>query len=255
MNGNIFHSSTLKLITFFISFIFVFFITVSLTSGLSDSESTENTSLAVDAIISDKRGRFPLIIIDPGHGGRDGGASSEGGALEKDINLQISNMISRLSTAYGIDCMLTRDKDEMLGSELSGNKKKMKDLKCRVNLANSSDNCIFVSIHQNKFPQKKYSGLQVYYSRNSVYSKPLAEKIQSTVKKNIQTDNDRVVKPASSSIYVLDNVKCPAVLVECGFLSNDAEAKLLSDTDYQKKLSACIFTAVFNYLQEYSNEK
>ncbi len=252
MNKNIFNNRTLKLLSPLLCFVLVFFSTVAITSGIPDAKSTGEY---VDAVIVQKSSVFPLVIIDPGHGGRDGGASSDDGALEKDINLQISKIISRLSSAYGIDCMLTRNKDEMLGSELPGNKKKMKDLKSRVSIANSNDNCIFVSIHQNRFPQKKYSGLQVYYSKNSLYSKPLAEKIQTSVRKNIQPQNDRVIKQASSSIYVLDNVKCPAVLIECGFLSNDTEAKMLSDSEYQKKLSACIFTAVFNYLQEYSNEK
>ncbi len=251
MNKYTVNSHSLKVISFFFCFILVFLLTLSGTSGLPDSESTEQTALAVDEVIISKGRAFPIVVIDPGHGGRDGGASSASGTLEKDINLQLGKLLERISTAYGLECIMTRQSDEMLGSELPGNKKKMKDLKSRVNTANSVGDCVFISIHQNKFPQKKYKGLQVYYSRNSSDSKPLAQGMQQNVRQYVQPDNDRVIKQASSNIYVLDNVRCPAVLIECGFLSNDEEARLLCDRDYQKKLTAAVFSALFNYLQEY----
>ncbi len=251
MNKYSVNSQTLKIISFFVCFVFVFFSTLSLTSGLPPAENTVQTAVEVDKVIKESRGIFPVIVIDPGHGGRDGGASSDNGVLEKDINLQISALISRLCGAFGFECVMTRTEDVMLGEELAGNKRKMKDLKSRVNTANSLSDCIFISIHQNKFPQKKYSGLQTYYSKNSPLSKQLAQSIQTAVKQNLQSDNDRAVKPAGSSIYVLDNIIHPAVLVECGFLSNDGEVLLLCDSVYQKKLSASVFSALFNYLQEY----
>ena len=98
----------------------------------------------------------------------------------------------------------------------------------------------------NKFPVAKYSGLQVYYSQNDAFSKDLAEAVQNTVRENLQAENSRKVKKAGSEIYVLDNAACPAVLIECGFLSNPEELAKLKDENYQKRLAVCIFAALAN---------
>ena len=108
----------------------------------------------------------------------------------------------------------------------------------------SYENAVFVSIHMNKFPVEKYSGLQVYYSRANEASRDIAESIQNKTADFLQSENKRKIKPADSSIYVLDNLEIPAVLVECGFLSNRAEAALLSTAAYQDKLACIIYAAV-----------
>ncbi len=245
---------TKKIISFFVCFIIIFFSVIKSTCGLPE-EDTEQTALLADSVAVSSVPTLPTVVIDPGHGGIDGGASSKSGVVEKEVNLQIGTVLYRLCNAFGIGCVMTRYDDRMLGQEQDGAKRKMKDLRYRVNTANSYPDFIFVSIHQNKFPIEKYSGLQVYYSKNILGSYELAKSMQDCVKNTLQPQNTRAVKPSASSIYVLDNIRCPGVLVECGFLSNNAEAALLADATYQKKLSCCIFSSIFNYISDETNEK
>lgn len=220
---------SMRLTAFGLSFIFVFFAVARLADMRTDT-----------AVFSDDVNKsLPTVVIDPGHGGMDGGAVSDSGILEKDINLQISQRIAAIYKTMGVSCVLTRNEDIMLNGDETKHKK-LHDLKARVSIARNAENCIFLSIHQNKFPQKQYKGLQVYYSRHDPRSQIIAEKIQSAVRNELQTDNVRQVKQATSAIYVLDNLQCPAVLVECGFLSNDEETFHLISDEYQKSLSALI---------------
>ncbi len=212
-----------------------------------------HTDIQADVLPSDDRS-FPVLVIDAGHGGIDGGATSSDGILEKDINLQISKKLARLASAYGIKCVMTRCDDELLGSSSGYGSRKLRDLQARVDIAKENGNCFFVSIHQNKFPIEKYSGLQVYYSPNNDFSQILARNIRDCTRTYLQSDNNREIKRATSSIYVLNNISSPAVLVECGFLSNRSEASLLCDEIYQKKLCAVIFGAAVNSLTEYENK-
>ena len=124
----------------------------------------------------------------------------------------------------------------------------MLDLAARLKIAKETPNSIFVSIHMNAFPQTQYSGLQVYYSKNDASSKKIADLIQSNVKKYLQSSNNRKTKSATSSIFLLDRLETPAVLIECGFLSNDEECKLLSTNEYRKKLSFVIFCSLMDYI-------
>lgn len=190
-----------------------------------------------------------VVVIDPGHGGMDGGAVSSDGTVEKQINLEISQKLCSIFLLSDVSCVMTRSDDRMLYDESQTSNKKLSDLKYRVNLAKTFEKPIFLSIHQNKFPVKKYSGLQVYYSKNNPDSKVLADIIQDNTKTYFQTENNRITKKAGSSIYVLNNLDVPAVLVECGFLSNDNEAKLLKDPEYQKKIAFTIFVSVMEFLQ------
>lgn len=196
---------------------------------------------------------LPVLVIDAGHGGIDGGASSDSGVLEKDINLEISKKLCRLAESIGIRCVMTRCEDEMLTLPNDSRSKKLADLKRRVQIAEECGDCVFVSIHQNKFPQKSCSGLTVYYSKNDAFSQTLAQSIQKYVKQRLQPDNNRPIKQADSAIYVLDNISSPAVLIECGFLSNDEECRLLCTDIYQKKLVCAVFGAIFNSLQDNAN--
>lgn len=197
---------------------------------------------------------YKTIIIDAGHGGEDGGAVSfDGTILEKDINLDIALKLFDLLRMTGFDVVLTRSNDVLLASEKVTSSKKRSDLMRRVEIANEYDKPLFISIHQNKFEIEKYNGLQVYYSHNSNESKSIAEAIQKDVKHFLQSNNNRKVKQAGSSIFVLDRIECPAVLVECGFLSNKEELNLLADDLYRRKLSFVLYTAIVNYLYTQPN--
>lgn len=191
------------------------------------------------------------IVIDPGHGGEDGGAISESGVLEKDINLSISNNTSELFYLLGFDVTQTRSTDEALSTEgKSVRQRKVADMKKRLSIFNSSDENTIISIHQNKFTESKYSGTQIFYSPNNDRSKILAEKIKISVKKLLQKDNERECKKSDSGIYLLKNTKNPAVIVECGFISNSDECAKLLDSTYQKQMA---FSIVSGFLDYYNN--
>lgn len=198
---------------------------------------------------------FPLVIIDAGHGGEDGGAIGKNGIYEKDLNLLIATDLKDMLSAEGIDTIMTRETDIMLYDKNSDYKgrKKMLDLNARLKIAESYENCIFVSIHMNSFPEEKYSGLQVYYSPNHQSSVLLAESIQKNVSKYLQSENSRSVKKAGSNIYLLDRIQSPAVLIECGFISNYEECELLSSKEYRQKLTLLIFCGICEYISQYSS--
>ena len=187
------------------------------------------------------------VIIDAGHGGRDGGASTEDGVLEKHLNLAVAKKVQALLSCVNVNVVMTRENDIMLADEDSSHKKR-DDLNARLHMADAYENCVFVSIHMNKFPVAKYSGLQVYYSKNNEESRWLAEVIQAKAGEFLHGGNSRTVKAADDSIYILHNIKVPAVLVECGFLSNPEEAALLQTEAYQNKLAALICASVLEYL-------
>lgn len=189
-------------------------------------------------------GKMPTVVIDAGHGGFDGGAVSANGVVEKDINLSVAVYLDSFFSAGGYDVVMTRTDDTLLSSPNHTGSKKRSDLFGRVETAQKYDNPVFISIHQNKFEIPKYKGLQVYYSKNAPQSEIIAKNIQRYARENIQPENNREAKPAGSSILVLDKLKIPAVLVECGFLSNPDEAKLLSDDAYRRKLAFVIYLAV-----------
>ena len=188
------------------------------------------------------------VIIDAGHGGRDGGASTEDGVLEKDLNLAVAKKVQSLLSLADVNVVMTRETDVMLADDSSSHKK-LDDLNTRLHMADDYENCIFVSIHMNKFPVEKYSGLQVYYSKNNAQSKILADTIQEKTASVLQLGNARITKASDSSIYILHNIKVPAVLVECGFLSNREEAALLQKEEYQNKLAAVIASSVLDFLR------
>jgi N-acetylmuramoyl-L-alanine amidase len=231
----------IKLLGFGLCLIFVFYV-------FMQSSGAPVSSQAVIGLIKECDVTSGVcVLIDPGHGGADGGASSDSGILEKNINLDISQKLYAVLKTLGIRCEMTRYDDIMLDGGASSHKK-MHDLKNRVLASKQYGNCVFVSIHQNKFPQKKYSGTQVYYSKNDPASETLAKLIQSSVCENLQPENTRQIKKATSSIYILDNINCPAVLTECGFLSNDNEAVKLTEQSYQKQLACAITAGIVKFL-------
>lgn len=202
----------------------------------------------IDDVLAEPETELPIVIIDAGHGGIDGGAIGASGAVvEKDLNLDIALRISDMLSAAGIPNILTRSDDVLLESPGSSSKKNG-DLAARKKIAESYKNAVFVSIHMNSFPIQKYSGLQVYYSPNNEKSRELASLIQTDIAKTLQPENKRKIKVASSSIYLLDNLKCPAVLVECGFLSNPEECARLSDEEYRRETALSITCSICKYI-------
>lgn len=237
-------AESLKLVLFFALFAALCTALSLFGNALSHSRDTVRSSSGV--------GNFekpPTVVIDAGHGGFDGGAVSADGIAEKDINLAIAEHLRLFFAVGGYDVVMTRSGDSLLSSPNHTGSKKRSDLFGRVETAQKYDNPLFISIHQNKFEIPKYRGLQVYYSKNAPQSEIIAKSIQSYARENIQPENNREAKPAGSSILVLDKLKTPAVLVECGFLSNPDEARLLSDDTYRRKLAFVIYLAVNDCLR------
>ena len=188
-----------------------------------------------------------IVVIDAGHGGEDGGACANG-VVEKDINLAVSTMLKCFFDVSGFGAVMTRSDDRLLYKSGEENNKKRFDLLNRVAFADEYDDAVFISIHQNKFEIPKYKGLQVYYSANNPNSSVIARLIQDNTVKYIDNSNKREVKEADYRIRVLDMLEKPAVLVECGFLSNPDEALLLTDAQYQKKLAFVMYLSLIEYL-------
>ena len=195
-----------------------------------------------------------IILIDPGHGGIDGGATSKSGVVEKNINLSIALKLREILRAKGYKVLMTRQEDVGLYSDKGRIRdKKIEDLNNRCKMKAESNCDMFISIHQNKFEQSQYYGAQVWYSRNQK-SRILAQIIQRNLREDINNNNKRVEKPANNSIKVL---RCydtmPSVLVECGFLSNpDEEQKLITD-EYQRKIAESIAKSVDEYFESGEN--
>ena len=193
----------------------------------------------------------PIIIIDSGHGGEDGGATGVDGTLEKDINLSISNKLKEFFLQGGFEVKTVREEDKSVCDDglQTVKERKKSDIHNRLDMINSDQRNIAISIHQNKFEQSKYSGTQTFYSPNGDDSKALADCIQKAVVAFLQPDNTRECKKADKNIYLLYNAKVPSVIVECGFLSNEAELNKLKDSDYQNKMAYSIY---FGFLQYYN---
>ena len=193
------------------------------------------------------------IVIDAGHGGEDGGTSSAAGVLEKDLNLSVAFALRDLLEAAGVPVVMTRTEDKLLydrNVDFQG-RKKVLDLAARrivaektaAAAAKSGGTSLFISIHMNAFPAPQYSGMQVWYGAGHPLSAEVAGSIQAA-SSAIMPDNHRRIKAAGSNIYLLDRIKSPAVLVECGFLSNPAEAERLAREDYQRAVAAVVFAGV-----------
>lgn len=191
------------------------------------------------------------IILDAGHGGMDGGTSAADGTKEKDINLSIAKKLNALLTASGYKTVMLRNDDALIGdNSLSTIRaRKVSDIRKRLEIAESYSESILLSIHQNYYSVPKYSGTQVFYSTNSPQSKILAQSIQDSVVAMLQPDNNRKIKPVGSNIYLLYNCTIPAVMVECGFLSNINEAEKLKTDSYQTQMALSIMQGILNYLE------
>ena len=193
------------------------------------------------------------VIVDAGHGGDDGGAIGIDGTVEKDINLDIALKLEKILNFYGFNVIMTRTQDVMTCDDGldSLRKRKISDIHNRFELMRKNPDAIFISVHQNKFEDSSQHGTQVFYSGNDERSKELAEAIQTSVTLTLQRKNDRVVKKSGSGIYLLYHAKIPAVLVECGFISNSDEVKKLKDESYRMKLAILIADGLLKYLSNH----
>ncbi len=202
---------------------------------------------AVDA--SAETNSFKTVIIDAGHGGIDGGTSADDGTVEKDINLQIAHKLNNILQAMGVKTVMTRTEDVSIHDENAKTirQQKVSDLKNRLNIINNTDNAVYVSIHQNHYSSAKYKGAQIFYSKNNMLSHTLAESIRLPIVSYLQTDNTREIKQSGTEIYLLNNAKTPAVMVECGFLSNKDDTMNLKDEKYQQKLAFAIAIGITDY--------
>lgn len=189
------------------------------------------------------------VIVDAGHGGEDGGAVGIDGTIEKNINLDIALKLEKILKFYGFNVIMTRTEDVMTCDEglSSMREKKVSDIHNRFKLIEQNPEAIFVSVHQNKFSDSAQHGMQVFYSDNNEQSIVLAKSIQNSVVKTLQADNMRVVKKSGSSIYLLYHAEIPAVLAECGFISNGDEVKLLNNDGYRMKIAILIADGILKY--------
>lgn len=189
------------------------------------------------------------VIIDAGHGGVDGGATSCSGVLESNLNLQIALRLDDLAQLLGMKTVMIRRDDRSIYTE--GNSiaaKKVSDLKNRVNIVNQTPNALLISIHQNYYPESQYSGAQVFYACKEG-SAELANKLQATFVSSLNPGSNRKAKKASG-VYLMDNITCVGILVECGFLSNPQEEQLLRDEVYQKKICCVIASCCSQHLYD-----
>ena len=204
------------------------------------------------AVVTGAVQRAPLershtIIIDPGHGGVDGGATSVSGIPESTYNLQIALKLRDVFHLLGYRTEMIRTTDDSVYTQ--GNtiaEKKVSDLKQRVKIVNETENAILVSIHQNYFSDRRYSGAQIFYGAKGE-SKPLADLLQTAFRATLNVESKRNAKKAEG-IYLMEQINCTGILVECGFLSNQEEEAELRSEEYQKKICCVIASTVGIFL-------
>ena len=201
---------------------------------------------SVETFVTPMNGR--IVLLDPGHGGKDAGASANG-AVEKELNLEIARLVQGYIEEGGGTAILTRteDRDTSDPNRAVGTSWKMSDLKSRKKDIENFRADAFVSIHMNKFGQSKYRGAQVFYTAESEESKILGETLQRSVKDVLDDGNTREAKPSKNAIYVLKGNTVPSALIECGFLSNAEEAQLLSDPDYRRRVAWGIYIGIVRF--------
>ncbi len=205
-------------------------------------------SVQVVSATTKSREERPVVVIDAGHGGNDPGKVGVDGSLEKDINLQIATKLKWYLEQSDMDVVMTRESDIGLYEE-SDSRKKMADMKKRCDIIKENNADLVVSIHQNSYHEEEVSGGQVFYYKSSEKGKKLAEILQKRFTYVLGDENRRLAK-ANGNYYLLLHVKCPIVIVECGFLSNWKEALLLQEEDYQDRMAWTIHMGILEYLNK-----
>lgn len=215
------------------------------------------------ALVSDQRECVPTvalpvsgktIVIDAGHGKPDEGAESSRGTTEAETNLKIALKLQNLLEQSGSTVILTRSDENAIYDIDSKTlrQKKISDIRNRVKIGNESSADIFVSIHLNKIPQQQYDGWQTFYNAKNAQGQKLAVSIQNNLNDAIQKENNRLAK-SIENIYIVKHVEIPTTIVECGFLSNPDEERLLLEDEYQNKLAWGIYNGIIDYFYEQSN--
>lgn len=202
---------------------------------------------AADYVVSRKvADRSRLVVIDAGHGAADSGKVGINDVLEKDINLSIALRLKELLEQQDIKVVMTREDDEGTYPK-TGSNRKMRDMQKRVELINKEQPALTVSIHQNSYPDESVSGPQTFYYEGSDESKAAAEILQKQLITTLQPSKERVAK-SNTAYYLLKNTNYPVVIVECGFLTNQKEAKLLCEEEYQQRAAWAIHLGILQYL-------
>ena len=212
------------------------------------------------ALIGDQKESVPTvtlpvsgktIVIDAGHGKPDEGAESSRGTTEAETNLKIALKLQNLLEQSGCSVILTRSDENAIYDIDSKTlrQKKISDIHNRVKIGNESSADIFVSIHLNKIPQQQYDGWQTFYNAQNAEGQKLAVSIQNNLNDAIQKENNRVAK-SIENIYIVKHVEIPITIVECGFLSNPDEEKLLLEDEYQNRLAWGIYNGIIDYFYE-----
>lgn len=250
MNINLRHAIIITLIILAVAIppvvCYLIFVRGDGTSGQPDTSGQSTT--VRDEVTENQNGTEPeyVILIDPGHGGYDPGKVSPDGIREKDINLAISTKLAQALKDRGYTVFLTRDSDVSLDNP-DVSSKKTSDLRSRTDMAVKVKADLYISIHQNSYSAEYVHGAQVFYYSTSKDGKALAESIQKHLIEDADPDNSRSAK-GNSAYLVLAESPCTAVIVECGFLSNNSECSRLCTDDYQKALSDAICNGIDDWL-------
>lgn len=221
----------------------LYLLIIGIMIGLAKGGSDAITAFSENSVIKNRN----VVVIDAGHGGIDGGATSVSGITESKLNLEISLKLQDMFHLLGIKTIMIRTEDVSVytsGETISA--KKISDLKERVRIVNEQSNCILLSIHQNYYVDSRYYGAQVFYGPKGD-GKTLAPKLQKTLKNVLNPDSSRNSKPAQG-VYLMQHIDCTGLLIECGFLSNPKEDLKLQEKGYQQKLCSVIATVISNYL-------
>lgn len=192
---------------------------------------------------------MPILVIDAGHGGEDGGAVSLSGVYESEINLDIALKMAAISGLTGVEYTLTRESNEISypDSAKTVSSRKKYDQKKRVEQINEISDAVLISVHQNFYPHKPPHGPQSFYAVNEG-SDSLAELVQGAINFSVCPGNRRIAMPVAKDVFLFKNISCPAVLVECGFISNPEESELLGTEAYRLKIAAALTCAYLQYL-------
>lgn len=201
-----------------------------------------------DSCFQAQRFSHRVLILDAGHGGEDGGAISVTGTTESQLNLSIVRKMQQICGLFGVDPILTRDRDISLkdGNADTLAQKKRTDLRNRVRLIEKTENAFLISIHQNYFSGASNRGAQVFFAPTDG-SEDWGVYCQQLLVEHLDPDNHRLSKQITEDIYLMNHISCPAILVECGFISNREEARLLESDDYQVQLAMTIVTSYLTY--------
>ncbi len=193
-------------------------------------------------------GKEPSYIFDAGHGKPDGGTVGKDGTTEAVLNLAVTLKIADLMKKTGENCILTRETEESIYSTGDTiHAKKVSDTKERIKIANQYQKATFVSIHMNSYPNESVHGIQVFYRPDDEISKKIAQEMQQSLNDALQTEKPKTIKEIPKNVYLFSHIENPAILIECGFLSNPSELEYLKNEEYQLRLAELIAKVLIDF--------